>query len=247
MYPLIIQIRWMGSLESLLIEQDGDPKPGDEFVTSELWDGRDTPVVYKTLVSSHEINGDEHTLTLDYSPLRNPEIAEITDCWGESVIVFSASQRSKASATWKNDPPCLEYDGTVKDVKVIPARDSEFLGYVQVLRRKRRQAKFRELLLRHEPRCALTGESERTALEAAHLVEVRDDGEFGAANGFLLRADLHRLFDAGCLVIDPDSGAVELANHVSAESSYREAVKTWKLSDQTLKRVRKALKRRCSS
>ena len=66
--------------------------------------------------------------------------------------------------------------------------------------RRPRQDAFRQaLLLAYEGRCALTGCDAEPALEAAHVADWRSENDVGA--GILLRADLHRLFDAGLLVI----------------------------------------------
>jgi hypothetical protein len=59
-------------------------------------------------------------------------------------------------------------------------------------------------------RCAITGEAVPEALEAAHLPEASwRGGDNAAANGILLRADLHRLFDRGLLRIE--DGIVRVA------------------------------------
>ena len=69
-------------------------------------------------------------------------------------------------------------------------------------RRPRQEAFRRALLLAYEGRCALTGCDVEPALEAAHVADWRSGNDVGA--GILLRADLHRLFDDGLLVIDRD-------------------------------------------
>ena len=52
--------------------------------------------------------------------------------------------------------------------------------------------------------CAVTGEHSLPALDAAHIKPYRMDGPHEIANGLLLRADLHRLFDKGYITITPD-------------------------------------------
>ena len=62
---------------------------------------------------------------------------------------------------------------------------------------------FRERLIEaYEGRCAITGCAVTATLEAAHLRHWREGS--GVGDGILLRIDLHRLFDAGLLTIDPD-------------------------------------------
>jgi putative restriction endonuclease len=57
---------------------------------------------------------------------------------------------------------------------------------------------------RYERRCAMTGERSLPALEAAHIKPYGKDGPHRVSNGLLLRADLHRLFDAGYMTVTPD-------------------------------------------
>lgn len=67
------------------------------------------------------------------------------------------------------------------------------------------QAEFRRAVLQaYGGRCALTGCNVESALEAAHVPDAdwRDQNDAGA--GILLRADLHKLLDAGLLVINGD-------------------------------------------
>jgi putative restriction endonuclease len=56
---------------------------------------------------------------------------------------------------------------------------------------------------RYERRCAMTGERSLPALEAAHIKPYRENGPHRLSNGLLLRADLHRLFDAGYITVTP--------------------------------------------
>jgi len=53
-------------------------------------------------------------------------------------------------------------------------------------------------------KCAMTGESTLLALEAAHIVPYAEEGAHDVRNGLLLRADFHRLFDAGLVSVTPD-------------------------------------------
>ena len=62
--------------------------------------------------------------------------------------------------------------------------------------------------------CAVSGCVEPRALEAAHLHSVADGGNDDAANGMMLRADIHRLFDADLLTIDAATGEVALSPDV---------------------------------
>ncbi len=76
---------------------------------------------------------------------------------------------------------------------------------------KRWQTAFRKLLLRKDGKCALSGERCEEALEAAHIIPVWKDGPEIPTNGILLRADLHRLYDANPpkFEISPETGQIE--------------------------------------
>ncbi|MXY24082.1 MAG: HNH endonuclease [Acidobacteria bacterium] len=61
--------------------------------------------------------------------------------------------------------------------------------------------------------CTVTGEHSLPALEAAHIKPYRQDGPHAIANGLLLRADLHRLFDQGYLTVTPQH-RLEISRHL---------------------------------
>jgi putative restriction endonuclease len=52
--------------------------------------------------------------------------------------------------------------------------------------------------------CAVSHEHSLPVLEAAHIVEWSDTHTNDVTNGILLRADIHKLFDAGYVTIDPN-------------------------------------------
>ena len=79
---------------------------------------------------------------------------------------------------------------------------------------KRRQGgpRFRRALLNaYEGRCAMTGYDAPPALEAAHIVPYRGPQTNHPANGLLLRADMHDLFDMGLVAVETDTMRLRLA------------------------------------
>lgn len=67
------------------------------------------------------------------------------------------------------------------------------------------QGAFREAVLRaHGRRCIVTGEAHPVVLDAAHVIPYAQSRTWKEKprNGIVLRADLHRLFDAGLLSFD---------------------------------------------
>ncbi len=95
----------------------------------------------------------------------------------------------------------------------IPATTDRRRILREVLTRPQ-QAKFRkDVFSAASCVCLFTGVQLRSVLEAAHIVPVASGGADSADNGFCLRSDVHILFDAGHIRIEP-SGRL----HVSAQA-----------------------------
>ena len=84
---------------------------------------------------------------------------------------------------------------------------------------RRYQSAFRQALLSKRPnRCAITGTSELSVLEAAHIIPYaerfadRDKPE----SGLLLRSDIHKLFDAHLISINPATKAIEVSVRIAS-------------------------------
>lgn len=74
------------------------------------------------------------------------------------------------------------------------------------------QGNFRATMLgRYGGECCISGCRVDTLLEAAHIIPYRGDQSDDATNGLLLRVDLHRLFDAHLITINPSTLTVEVA------------------------------------
>jgi hypothetical protein len=68
------------------------------------------------------------------------------------------------------------------------------------------QAEFRQTLVEaYGGRCAMTDCAVETVLEAAHIMAYEGPATNHVQNGLLLRGDLHTLFDAGLIFVEPDS------------------------------------------
>lgn len=88
-------------------------------------------------------------------------------------------------------------------------------------------------------RCVLTGEVVKQALEAAHLIPAKEGENDKPFNGVTLRADLHRLFDAGLFTFDGRGAVVNVAPSLS--SRYRRLLRGKKLPSATIARVKATL------
>lgn len=78
------------------------------------------------------------------------------------------------------------------------------------------QAAFRQQLLQaYEGRCCITGCEVPEVLEAAHIMPYRGPDTNHPCNGFLLRADLHTLFDIGLLMIDTTTMTARISRRLA--------------------------------
>jgi hypothetical protein len=95
---------------------------------------------------------------------------------------------------------------------------------IQYAARQTRQGQglFRKgLLVLYESKCALSGFTPNSVVDAAHIVPYADGQDHDLGNGLLLRADLHNLFDDGLVRIEPKKLVVELSKELS-KSPYAE-------------------------
>ena len=107
-------------------------------------------------------------------------------------------------------------------------------------RGSRREARFRQTILAcDDHRCVLTCEATTRALDAAHLIPAAMGENDVPSNGITLRADLHRLFDAGLFTFEHDGRVVAIARELS--EAYRRLLQNRRLPPSTLERVRETL------
>lgn len=104
----------------------------------------------------------------------------------------------------------IEYDGA----------DERRFVEAQAVRREQ-QGRFRkELFEAYGGACAISGTDVSEVLQAAHINPYRGKHSQFVRNGILLRADLHLLYDAHLMTVDPDSHQVMLSDRL-AGSVYR--------------------------
>ncbi|WP_280493693.1 HNH endonuclease [Nocardia asiatica] len=90
-----------------------------------------------------------------------------------------------------------------------------------MVRVRKGQAKFREQLLqRYGLVCAVTGPCPAKALEAAHLRAFAVHATHDPDEGLLLRSDIHSLFDAGLIAVEPVTMKVVIAPALNNYPSY---------------------------
>ena len=105
-----------------------------------------------------------------------------------------------------------------------------------------RESRFRDNVLDEDGRCVISEETTRAVLDAAHLRPVKEGGEECIENGFILRTDLHRLFDRGMFFISPEDGTIVFDKNLS--KYYKELLCHSRLPQPTRCRVREALQER---
>jgi hypothetical protein len=96
-------------------------------------------------------------------------------------------------------------------------------GFAQPTTRavRRGQGAFREALLSEFGEvCAVSGPGPGAALDAAHLYSYAKLGEHLDGGGLLLRSDIHVLFDAGLIAVDPETSCVDVAPGVRDFEAY---------------------------
>lgn len=100
---------------------------------------------------------------------------------------------------------------TYQDFGYAPDDDPDELRLFAARVRKGQPAFRKSLLAAYGYRCAISGTGPAEVLEAAHIVSHADSGINALDNGILIRADLHHLFDARLLDIEPNSFTIAIS------------------------------------
>lgn len=110
-------------------------------------------------------------------------------------MVFAALQRqARIDLAWEPD---------LRDVSLV--WDGPRHGQPVLVRPRMGQGHFRRAVAAaYQNRCAITGSATFPSLEAAHIRPFASGGAHAVSNGLFLRTDVHRLFDAGYLSVDPN-------------------------------------------
>jgi hypothetical protein len=79
------------------------------------------------------------------------------------------------------------------------------------------QEQFRRDLINKYRKCIITGSSCLTELEAAHIVNFREDNNNNNVdNGLLLKSNIHKTFDNNLWAINPKSLLIEVKDNIDA-------------------------------
>ncbi|CAM3716310.1 HNH endonuclease [Mucilaginibacter galii] len=97
-----------------------------------------------------------------------------------------------------------EIGGVLRAITEADDDDGQIQQFARLVRRG--QKKLREILLiQYQERCSITGVGPSYVLEAAHIEPHAVQGINESTNAFLLRADIHTLFDLDMLAIHPEN------------------------------------------
>jgi len=245
MESIFLRIEWRATPSRELINIPLGPPPiADEIKqTEDYWLEEDRVVIYNTTSVRRILKDGRQKIKINYSEQNNRQLSSAYPgarvLWGTSIIVVSADRES-ATVEWKGNPPDSQYDGItgcrVLSQGLFQKEEREFFS-----RRKRKQAAFRKLLLEYQQCCAISGEKTESALEAAHILEASSSGAEVIENGILLRADIHRMYDAGIFEIRQD-GSIDIRGKISDE--YRKMLKLKNIDPKITSRISKALEQR---
>lgn len=76
------------------------------------------------------------------------------------------------------------------------------------------QQEFRQgLLNKYNNACVISLNSNPDELEASHIIEIKDGGDYELSNGILLEANLHKTFDKYLWAINPNTAQIEFAKN----------------------------------
>ncbi len=200
---------------------------------------KDKVVEYNVEVDREWRGKRELRLSVHYDPLRNPELSEHPELnWGTNKIILHQGKR-EGQCKWlpDGDSTAFTIAWEAFDLEASHGRPrTKYYG-------SQREARFRRMILASDcRRCVLTSEDTPYALEAAHLIPAKVGENDEPSNGVALRADLHRLFDAGAFTFDED-GTVRIADTEGRRPSraYRELLRGKKLPQPAFDRVRATL------
>lgn len=152
----------------------------------------------------------------ELSPSSNLE--EVARFLVEAAYPFSFKRTPKKQPELSEQRQRVEDEGYFDAVNIEDARQRKITSIVQ----RQGQAEFRRKLLEaYDYKCAITRCDAEPALEASHIIPYKGKKTNNIANGLLLRADIHTLFDLHLLSIQPETYEIVLAPELIA-TSYKE-------------------------
>jgi len=193
--------------------------------------GCDTLDVFRRMIVNYRKDKDNPNPTIGCIILSNPVFFQQQDWietpadWGKSIVQGKSYDTDElmGKTIWQKVETRLEkylQTGAVNDVvSQFGLEEPASPGYGGSILTKIRlgQGAFRVLVTdAYQRKCSITGEKTLPVLEAAHIKPFAESGPQSVSNGLLLRADVHKLFDAGYLTITNDH-RVEVSSRIKTE------------------------------
>ena len=218
-----------------------DQIPQFTMVTA-VWPKHEGGTVVEYSISTHckRPRHSEVHLVVHYERVGNEDLVQTWGGdigWGKNTIILKQGENC-GKCHWRREDVTgfSEISWNSFDLGANKARPHvKYFG-------SRREARFRDLILNcDEQCCVLTGEPTVQALDAAHLVPAANGENDLPFNGILLRADLHRLFDAGLFTFKPNGKVKLLKRELFPSDAYVRLLRNARLPSKTLRRVRDTL------
>lgn len=131
----------------------------------------------------------------------------------EEYFDLSIESKEKINSKLLN---CYEYfnytnkELFIADIEILIQTIYPNLKIIQDSNTRLSQTEFRNDLIKYyDGKCAITQNNSLEELEAAHIVELKDNGDYDINNGLLLEANLHKTFDRYLWTINPDTLEIE--------------------------------------
>ena len=197
-----------------------------------------TNVEYTIAVKFRRPRDGEVHVVVDYRETKNPKLAERYDIhWGTNTILLKQGYRT-GHCRWlrlgARRPEKVRWEASGLGENQDRPLDRYW--------KSRRYTQFRKIILAADSHsCVITGEHTLEALEAAHLVPAKNGENDISCNGITLRADLHRLFDAGLFTFAESGRVMIRAPKSPSFDAYRQLLRNRKLPSPTLARVKGTL------
>ncbi|WP_332879568.1 HNH endonuclease signature motif containing protein [Massilia sp. S19_KUP03_FR1] len=198
--PPTLVLTWESGYEILNLddieEALNSTPPGATVDTTEYRTSGPHDVVYEPLL---EKSPDGFTLTYRSKGHWIDGQAKLHEADGlTGKAVYSKKGNDDKEANWictwfGNDKPKIGID--------IPCKYSTNTRDKKEVKISVRDARFRNLIFDKNPKCIITGEKSENLLQAAHIHQVHNEGSDTIDNGFVMRSDIHRLFDEHILTL----------------------------------------------
>lgn len=135
---------------------------------------------------------------------------------------YAASDLTEPDSPAPESTPVPNSNARTDEAQFIPPNDDHRERVLRLAYHRPGQPLFREMLINaYGAHCCVTGTAVPEALEAAHICAYRGDRSNHVANGLLLRADLHSLFDRFMFSVEPTSLEVRLSRKLKKNDTYK--------------------------